>query len=139
VKENSHDNAGAVVKPSFRFKKTEHLAGKEAVRGVFNGGKRIGCPGAKLFLLKNDLEYNRICFTFPKKYGNAVERNRARRLGREAFRLLKPRLKGGFDMVLLVYPANDEPHLQDRMNQLTVLFTRAGLLREPAGFRETEQ
>jgi ribonuclease P protein component len=139
VKENGPDNAGALVKPCFRFKKVEHLTGKETVRGVFNGGKRFGCPGAKLFLLNNALEYNRICFTFPRKYGNAVERNRARRLGREAYRLLKPRLKGGFDMVLLVYPVNEEPRLQDRMNQLTVLFTKAGLLREPAGFRETEQ
>ncbi|MCL2412279.1 MAG: ribonuclease P protein component, partial [Treponema sp.] len=77
---------------------------------VFGSGKRYSCYGAKLFVLKNNLPYNRICFTFtkvPKKSNvlwNAVIRNRARRLGREAFRLMKDRLKTSHDLIFLVYP-----------------------------------
>ena len=86
--------------------------------------------GAKLFLLKNDLPYNRICFTFSRGFGNAVARNRARRLGREAFRMIKPRLSGGYDLILLVYPESSGSGItfSDRMKQLEFLFSKAGLL-----------
>jgi ribonuclease P protein component len=104
------------------------LREKGRIREVFNRGRSLGAQGAKLFALKNDLEYNRICFALPRKFGNAVERNRARRLGREAYRQLRPRLRGGFDLVLLVYPKGAD--FARRMEQLQFLSAKAGLLRE---------
>jgi ribonuclease P protein component len=89
-----------------------------------------------LFTLPNDLVYNRICFALPRKFGNAVARNRARRLSREAYRHIRPRLRGGFDAVLLVYPGEGAEDIQraanfaSRMRQLQFLFAKAGLLRE---------
>jgi ribonuclease P protein component len=91
-------------KGSFRFRREEHLKRREEIREVFGKGRQYSCYGAKLFVLKNDLPYNRICFTFSRSFGNAVSRNRARRLGREAFRLIKPDITGGHDLILLVYP-----------------------------------
>jgi len=83
--------------------------------------------------LKNDLPHNRICFTFSRGFGNAVARNRARRLGREAFRLLRPSLCGGYDLILLVYPETERLFkpvaLSDRVKQLEFLFNKAGLLK----------
>ncbi|MDR1287181.1 MAG: ribonuclease P protein component [Treponema sp.] len=108
----------------------ERLRGKKEIGRVFRDGRRFGSAGAKLFVLDNGCEYNRICFTFPRKYGNAVERNRARRLGREAYRKLRPRLKSGFDLVLLVYPPREDETFPSRKEQLAVLFTRAGLFME---------
>jgi RNase P protein component len=64
----------------------------------------VYCPGAKLFFFANDLPYNRIVITFARKFGNAVQRNRARRLGREAYRLMRDNCKAGYDLVLLLYP-----------------------------------
>ena len=113
---------------SFRFRRQEHLKGRNEIKEVFGKGKRYGCPGAKLFVLKNDLPHNRICFTFSRGFGNAVVRNRARRLGREAFRLMKPCLYGGYDLILLVYPESDMA-LSGRMGQLESLFYKAGLLK----------
>jgi ribonuclease P protein component len=93
-----------------------------------------------LFVLKNELPYNRISFTLARKYGNAPERNRARRLGREAYRHLRSRLKTGYDLVLLVYPGlagktaareragNGRGSLEIRLAQLESLFDKAGLL-----------
>jgi ribonuclease P protein component len=78
-----------------------------------------------LFFLENGLPHNRIVFTFAKNYGNAVERNRARRLGREAYRLMSPLLKGGFDLVLLMYPSPGT--LSARQGQLKTLIFKAGL------------
>ncbi|MDR0878180.1 MAG: ribonuclease P protein component [Treponema sp.] len=113
---------------SFRFKWKEHLKGRNEIREVFNRGRCLSGPGAKLFVLKNDLRNNRICFTLSRKFGNAVERNRAKRLGREVYRLTRPRLKDGYDLVLLVYPPAMD--FDGRMRQLQSLFTRAGLFKE---------
>ena len=131
----SSDNKG-----SFRFRREEHLKGRKEIKEVFGNGKRYGCQGAKLFVFNNDLPHNRICFTFSRQkgkpgFGNAVARNRARRLGREAFRLMKDRLSGGYDFVLLVYPETEvnlsgkKLTLSDRTAQLESLFKKAGLLK----------
>jgi ribonuclease P protein component len=111
---------------AFRFRPHERLKKREAIRAVFNQGKVVGCSGAKLFRAENGLSHNRIAVTFARKFGNAVERNRARRISREAYRFLRNRLKNGYDLVLLVYPGRD--FLPDRMDQLKTLFSRAGLL-----------
>jgi ribonuclease P protein component len=128
---------------SCRFRRFERLKEREGIRKVFSRGRFYNCPGAKLFVLKNGLPYNRIGFTQTRKYGNAPERNRARRLGREAYRLLRPCLKTGFDLVLLVYPGQANParsgiaksrvrpsrgSLDARLTQLKSLFGKAGLL-----------
>jgi len=122
---------------SFRFKREEHLKGRKEIREVFGKGKVYGSHSAKLFILKNNLPYNRICFSLSKGFGNAVSRNRARRLGREAFRLMKYRLENGYDFILLVYPESvlslsgtaAKQTLQDRSKQLESLFKKAGLLK----------
>ena len=79
-------------------------------------------------MLENELSRNRICFTFSRGFGNAVERNRAKRLGREAYRNLKPRLRSGFDLILQVYPEEPAPIFARRMKQLEHLLNKAGLL-----------
>jgi ribonuclease P protein component len=90
--------------------------------------------------MKNGLSGNRLAVTFARKFGNAVKRNRARRVSREAYRLLKNRLKTGFDLVALVYPAGQRTEasgpvpqvsvkdcLAVRTEQFQILFSRAGL------------
>ncbi|MDR0554004.1 MAG: ribonuclease P protein component [Treponema sp.] len=110
----------------FRFKKEERLKERDAIRQVFKRGRVVTCAGAKLFCLKNELSYNRIAFTYARKFGNAVERNRARRVGREAYRHIRDTTKNGYDLVLLVYPGKD--FFTVRMEQLGILFFKAGLL-----------
>ncbi|MFP3091531.1 ribonuclease P protein component [Treponema sp. TIM-1] len=112
-------------KPAFRFLRRERLKRRDGIREVFKRGKSVTCSGAKLFFKRNGLPHNRVVFTFGRKYGNAVKRNRSRRCGREAYRLIRNELKTGYDLVLLVYPGNDS--FAGRMEQLRVLFSKAGL------------
>jgi ribonuclease P protein component len=95
---------------------------------VFTKGRKVSCKGAALFTLANGLALHRVAFCFARKFGPAVRRNRARRLGREAYRALRPRLTGArrCDIVLLLYPGTDT--LADRAAQLEALLGRAGLL-----------
>ncbi|MDR0690266.1 MAG: ribonuclease P protein component [Spirochaetaceae bacterium] len=103
----------------------ERLKRRDSIREIFKRGKIVTCSGAKLFFVRNGLSYNRIVFTFARKYGNAVNRNRARRVGREAYRHIRNELTGGYDLVLLVYPGKDS--FARRMEQVRILFSKAGL------------
>jgi ribonuclease P protein component len=114
------------VGTGFLFPRRERLRGRDNIRGVFNKKQAFSCLGARLLTSRNGLEYNRIAFSFPRKYGNAVERNYSRRLSREAYRLLRSELRQGYDLVLLIYPGRDE--FPARMEQLRTLFLKAGLL-----------
>ena len=116
----------ACLQAGFSFPKKERLKGRDEIRAVFEGRKAVSCPGARLYTLPNGLEYNRIAFTFSRKFGNAVQRNRSRRLSREAYRHLSAKLRRGFDMVLLIQPGQDS--FSVRIDQLRVLFSRSGLL-----------
>ena len=109
----------------FRFPRKEKLKKKDEIREVFSRRRSFSCPGAKLFTLCNGLSYNRIAFTFSRKFGKAAERNRSRRLSREAYRLLRNELQKGYDLVLLIQPGRDT--FSVRQNQLQELFSRAGL------------
>ncbi|MDR1302862.1 MAG: ribonuclease P protein component [Treponema sp.] len=119
------DLFGSKGNVSFRFQRAEHLKRRREIRKVFSKGKGVTCSGAKLFILHNDLSHNRIAFAFSRKFGTAVERNRARRLGREAYRHISYALKTGYDVVLLVYPGKDT--VMARFEQVKQLFSKAGL------------
>jgi len=86
-------------------------------------------------LHRNGLPYNRIAFTFPRKFGTAAQRNRSRRLSREVYRQLRSGLCKGYDLVLLVYPGQDVYLV--RMEQMRGLFSRAGLVISPRGGQES--
>ena len=113
-------------KISLKFRREERLKKRNDIKAVFNKGKCVTCQGAKLFVLQNSLRFNRIGFTFPRKFGNAAQRNRARRLSREAYRHIGYTLKKGYDMVLLVYPAGKDA-FKNRAEQMRILISKAGL------------
>ena len=93
-----------VLSESRRFTFDERIKRASEFKNLFKNGKRVSVVGAKLFYLPNNLKFNRIGFPLPRGFGNAVERNRAKRFSREIFRNLKSYLNTGYDMLFLVYP-----------------------------------
>jgi ribonuclease P protein component len=68
---------------------------------IYNKGKSVGDRYVVLFYRKNNLPYNRIAYLASKKVGNAVKRNRARRLMKESFRLTNLEIPTGYDLIFI--------------------------------------
>lgn len=58
-----------------------------------------------VYLARNQLDYSRIGISVSRRVGNAVTRNRVRRVLREAFRCNFSDWPTGFDVVCIVKPA----------------------------------
>lgn len=99
----------------------------ERVRGE---GHSWAHPLLVLVALSNDLERSRIGVTASRRVGHAVDRNRAKRLLREAVRHLYAVLQPGWDIVLIARRETAlarEPQVREALN---ILLKRAGLLVE---------
>jgi ribonuclease P protein component len=74
---------------------TAHLRVSQDFQKVYRNGKRYEGVLMTAFVLPNNLSHNRFGITASRKaIGNAVQRNRARRLLRETFRLKQASLTG---------------------------------------------
>jgi ribonuclease P protein component len=104
----------------------ERLRRQADIRRVFEHGRNYSCRGLRLRIMENALPYNRVVIAPVRKAGNAVRRNRLRRVGREAYRRLKPRLRGGFDLAFVVYPGDFA--VRERLEQFERLLRDARLL-----------
>ncbi|WP_050696953.1 MULTISPECIES: ribonuclease P protein component [Eubacteriales] len=70
-------------------------------RRIYTKGKSYVSPIVVTYVLKNRSRNLRAGITTSKKTGNAVLRNRSRRIMREAFRQASPQIKEGYDFILV--------------------------------------
>ena len=70
-------------------------------RALYYRGKSQVHPALVTYVRKNKLGIPRIGITTGKKVGGAVQRNRCRRVIREAYRALVPQIAGGWDIVFV--------------------------------------
>ncbi len=110
----------------FRFPKSEHIKSSAEVRKVFQHGRRRACDGMRLVVLPNGQQRNRFACAPVRAFGDAVRRNKAKRVCREIFRLNKRLLLPGNDMVVVVYPGSYS--YKQRENQMMQLWRAAGVL-----------
>ena len=83
------------------MRKKEVLRGKRDFNRVYSKGKSVRDRYLVLIYLKNGLPYTRTAFLASKKVGNAVARNRARRLMKESVRTTMPIKVQGYDIVFI--------------------------------------
>jgi ribonuclease P protein component len=70
-------------------------------RRIYSRGKNLVSPVIVCYALKNRFGRVRMGITTSKRIGNAVKRNRSRRVIRAAFRELLPRIKPGYDFIFV--------------------------------------
>jgi len=88
----------------FSFPKKKRLISNIQFKAVLTNSRRRSNGVLTLYIAKNDLEYSRLGVSVGKSSGNAIVRNRLKRLMREAFRQNQHRIPAGFDYVLMISP-----------------------------------
>ncbi len=88
----------------YTFPRSFRLCSRREVSAVFDG--RVSERGGPLVVygLPNGLAHSRLAIVVGRRVGTAPRRNRIKRLIREAFRLERRKLPGGYDLVIVVRP-----------------------------------
>jgi ribonuclease P protein component len=110
------------VQRKFRLTRSEDF---KRVRRI---GKSYAHPLVVLVAQPSESKHSRVGVAAGKTAGTAVDRNRAKRLLREAVRPLLPSIASGWDLILIARPALVTSSLTDTRNALTNLLTRASIL-----------
>ena len=107
------------------MERTVPLAENYLFRRLYHQGKNKVSPWVAVYWKKNRLSKNRLGITTSKKLGGAVQRNRARRLIKEAYRLIEPELKPGFDIVIVARQRTVTAKMQQVRKSLDMLLAFA--------------
>ncbi len=95
---------------------------------VYSKGKYAASTTLVVNYINNRLDYTRIGITASKKVGNAVKRNRMRRLIKENIRQLFYKLPKGIDLVLVARKSDSQATFDTVGKEMRYLFYKLGLL-----------
>lgn len=90
-----------MTNPELTFGKLQRVKSGDDFRRCYQLGQRAGDGHLLVFAAINDFDHSRLGVSVSKKHGNAVARNRKKRLLRETFRLLQHDLPKGLDLILV--------------------------------------
>jgi ribonuclease P protein component len=83
------------------MKFTKSLQKNKDFQQVYKKGKSFANKYFVMYVLKNELEENRLGISVSKKVGNSVQRNRLKRLIRENYRISESKYIRGLDIVII--------------------------------------
>ncbi len=106
--------------PRLTFRPHEHLRRPADFRRVYDFRRSVADAWLIVYGAPNGLPHLRLGLSVSRKFGKATQRNRLRRLYREAFRLTREQLPTGLDLVLIPRKP-EEPTLQLLMESLPKL------------------
>ena len=87
-----------------RYPKSHRLGGRLEFAAVREGGIKDSRGPLAIFALPNKIGHPRLGIGIGRHCGNAVRRNRVKRLLREAFRHIQHEISEGYDLVISVRP-----------------------------------
>ena len=80
---------------------SESLKKNKDFQVVYRKGKSYANKYLVMYILKNDMDINRVGISVSKKVGNSVVRHRMTRLIRESYRLQESTFQRGLDIVVV--------------------------------------
>jgi len=92
---------------SFSFRKEERILKRAELIDLNTHGRRYYTKNFLVILRQNRRDITRLGITVSKRVGNAVKRNRTKRLIREFFRLNKQQIPKGYDISIIAVRVND--------------------------------
>ncbi len=94
-------------------------------KGKFYVGKYI-----TMYVLPNDLGFNRLGITVSKKFGKSVKRNRLRRLIRENYRFFESFVKDSFDIVFVSRNSAEMPDFVSIKKEMRFLLKKLNIFNQ---------
>lgn len=111
--------AAVTLKENYEFRRT------------YQKGVSAVSPVMVLYCRKNRLGRNRLGLVSSTKLGHAVVRNRCRRRLREVYRLEKPQLKTGYDIILVARSRTATAPWPELQKLFRRLCRKVDLMKEP--------
>jgi ribonuclease P protein component len=89
------------AKPRATLRRKERLLKTSQFKAAYGGRARVGDGRVVAYALANGLAVTRLGVSVGRRSGGSVQRNRIKRLLREAFRLARAGFPPGYDIVLV--------------------------------------
>ena len=108
----------------FTFGSDDRLKGRSAFAEVHAARTRFESGPLLVYAIPNQVEHLRLGLSIGRRCGNAVRRNRLKRLVRETFRLHRADWPGGYDLMVVIRPHEElaitdyAKHLKDTIGRL---------------------
>ena len=99
-------------------------------RRIYGKGKSFQGPALVSYVLKNRAGICRIGITTSKKIGNAVERNRSRRVIRAAYSMIEDKIQGNYDFVFVARSKTKYIKSTKLAEMMLLQLTEAGVIDE---------
>ena len=110
--------------------KIETLKANTDFRRAYMRGKSYTNPALVVYVIKNRAGICRMGITTSKKIGNAVQRNRARRVIREAFYQIDQPLHGSYDIVFVARTKTVRKKSTEIYQAMVPMLRKAGILQD---------
>ena len=110
------------VKGSFRFTEKERITEPQDFRRVMKLGRRQSSRNFILFVQEREKTFHRLGIVVKKETGPAAFRNRMKRYIREFFRQHKHKIKGSYDIILMIKKGCSFDRYQEAEKELRGLF-----------------
>ena len=112
----------------FGYSKDQRLRSPAQFQRVYSHNRKIVTENAVLYFMSDRTGPNRLGITVSRKMGNAVKRNRAKRLLREAFRLNQHRVQSGHNLIVVMRKKGMDSSFRRMEENFIEMCGKAGLL-----------